>query len=349
MKRVSLLLLLIGVVLYGQQGPFVPIPAQQILLEAPAPPPPAVTANYIGFSGNNTFWYWVLANYGGGVSANGSPAIITGAFTLSASNRVNLGWTTPNGAQSFTVVRTTTPNLVACTACLLANATTATSLTDTGGSIGNFTPANPLTRARAVITLNNQDRANPFVTISGSPGGTFRQVPLIAGSFTPGSNAAFDANGNLVDGSAGGGGLLDPGANGFVVRTALNTTVARTLVAGTNVSISNTSGVAGNPTVDSLGPRTVGSGAQALNTNAIGSEACDITTAAAVGVLTTDVIVATLNGSPITITGYIPSTAGTLYIYTFPTANNVNFQVCNNTTGPITPGALTVNWMVLRP
>lgn len=54
----------------------------------------------------------------------------------------------------------------------------------------------------------------------------------------------FTINGStIVPGS----GLADPGANGYVVRTALNTTVARTLTGTTNqVIISNGTGVAGN-------------------------------------------------------------------------------------------------------
>ena len=45
--------------------------------------------------------------------------------------------------------------------------------------------------------------------------------------------------------------MADPGANGIVVRSAVNTTIARNLAAGSgNISITNPSGVGGNPTVD---------------------------------------------------------------------------------------------------
>lgn len=95
-------------------------------------------------------------------------------------------------------------------------------------------------------------------------------------------------------------------------------------------------------------PKIIASGASALNTAAIASEASNVTTISAPGVLTTDIIIATLNGTPIGVTGYVPSDAGTLYIYAYPTTDNVNFVVCNNTTGSITPGAITINWKVLR-
>jgi hypothetical protein len=40
--------------------------------------------------------------------------------------------------------------------------------------------------------------------------------------------------------------------------------------------------------------------------------------------------------------------SGMLAIIKYPTANNVNFKVCNNTSASITPGAVTLNWRVSR-
>jgi len=93
----------------------------------------------------------------------------------------------------------------------------------------------------------------------------------------------------------------------------------------------------------------VWSGTAALGTAAISSAACaTVVTVSATGVASTDVVAASFNGDPTAVTGYVPSTAGMLTIFAYPTANNVNFKVCNNTTSSITPGAITLNWRVSR-
>lgn len=94
---------------------------------------------------------------------------------------------------------------------------------------------------------------------------------------------------------------------------------------------------------------TIASGATALGTGSISSATCaTVVTATATNTATTDVVTASFNGDPSAVTGYIPSTSGMLTILVYPTANNVNFKVCNNTASPVTPGAITLNWRVTR-
>lgn len=93
----------------------------------------------------------------------------------------------------------------------------------------------------------------------------------------------------------------------------------------------------------------VATGTAALGTSAISSGTCaTVVTASATDTLTTDDIQADFNADPTGVTGYAPSASGMLSIIKYPTANNVNFKVCNNTASSITPGAITLNWRVAR-
>jgi len=95
--------------------------------------------------------------------------------------------------------------------------------------------------------------------------------------------------------------------------------------------------------------QTIASGTSALGTSAISSASCaSVVTTSATGTLTTDVVTASFNGDPTAVTGYVPLTTGMLVIFVYPTTDNVNFKVCNNTASSITPGAITLNWRVAR-
>jgi hypothetical protein len=94
---------------------------------------------------------------------------------------------------------------------------------------------------------------------------------------------------------------------------------------------------------------TIASGTAAMGTGAISSATCaTVVTATATGVATTDVLTASFNGDPTAVTGYVPLVTGMLTIIAYPTANTANFKVCNNTGASITPGAITLNWRVVR-
>jgi hypothetical protein len=94
---------------------------------------------------------------------------------------------------------------------------------------------------------------------------------------------------------------------------------------------------------------TVASGTAALGTSAIASGACaTVVTVSAMGVTSADSIIVTPNASIKAVTGYVPLTAGGLTITPYPAAGNVNFDVCNWSSGSITPGAVTLNWRVVR-
>lgn len=93
---------------------------------------------------------------------------------------------------------------------------------------------------------------------------------------------------------------------------------------------------------------TVAHGTQALGTSAITNNTCaTIITTAATGVATTDNLMADFNADPTGVTGYNPS-GGLLTIIKFPSSNNVNFYVCNKSGADITPGAISLNWRVVR-
>jgi hypothetical protein len=128
------------------------------------------------------------------------------------------------------------------------------------------------------------------------------------------------------------------------------------ITSGKTLSVSNSLTLAGTdsttmtfPSASATMTQTVASGAKALATGAISSGACtSAQTDTATGAATTDTLLADFNADPTSTTGYAPSSSGMLTIIKYPTSGNVNFKVCNNTSSSITPGAITLNWIVVR-
>ena len=164
-------------------------------------------------------------------------------------------------------------------------------------------------------------------------------------------DADYDGKVQVLDLTAG---LVKTDANGTVSVAStssdynaydadLTTWAGVTPGTGVSTMLASAPGSAGGPTT------TVASGTSALGTGAIASGACaTAVTTAATGTATTDVINWGFNGDPTGVTGYAPTANGMLTIIAYPSANNVNYKVCNLTAASITPGAITLNWRVQR-
>lgn len=217
--------------------------------------------------------------------------------------------------------------------------------------------------------INVDNLGNAYV--SGSPDGV--KFPTIqfdtAGNIdVTGLTASFNVTG-IVHGSGSGTFGTDNSAAGTV--TLSNSAANAHTVWGSGATTTNTiNGFATVPTTGHLidctvssttcllhdsgiatagVTQTIASGAKALATGAISSGTCtSAQTDTATGTLSTDTIQVTSNADITGVTGYAPVTSGMLTIFPYPTANTVNFKVCNLTASSITPGAVTLNWRVTR-
>jgi len=203
------------------------------------------------------------------------------------------------------------------------------------------------------------------VTVVGS--GSLTSTALVTGGGTttiqtPSATSTLDSSGNLVlAGSLTAGGALAAGSS----CTPMGASAHGGMCAGENASTgwTPTSGfdyfradstahkfvISANGGTEYPVAVIIASGSTAMGTSSIASGNCaTVVTVSATGVLTSDTITYTPAADPTGVTGYAVSATGSLYIWAYPTANNVNFKVCNNTSGALVPSALTINWQVRR-
>lgn len=100
--------------------------------------------------------------------------------------------------------------------------------------------------------------------------------------------------------------------------------------------------------VSSLPLPTKITGSVSLDTASIASGACTNVTDTATGAIAGDVLLPTWATDPTGVTGWSPSASGGLYLDWYVTADTVNFEVCNNTDAAIDPGAITMNYLIIR-
>ena len=200
------------------------------------------------------------------------------------------------------------------------------------------------------VTLTNTASGGTVTSVAtgsgltGGPCTTTCTVSIASGAVT---NTMLANSSVTVTAGSGlsGGGTVALGGSITLTNTSSGGTVTSV---GTTSPLSGTVSTAGNLSCPACTVR-IASGSQAMGTSAILSGDCaTVVSVSATGTLTTDVPTASFNEDVTGVTGYLPSTSGTLRIDVYPTADHINFKICNETANSVTPGALTLNYIENR-
>jgi len=229
-------------------------------------------------------------------------------------------------------------------ATLATNVTTNANLTGPVTSTGNATAiaTDAITDAMVVDTVEAGNAAT--VTTNAN----------LTGPVTSSGNATAIATDAITDAM-----VVDTVEAGNAATVTTNANLTGPVTSSGNATAIATDAITDAMVVDGLtitnlsgtntGDAEIGAGTAVMGTSSIAANVCaTVVTVSATGVATTDVISAGFNGDPTAVTGYGVASADGLVIYPYPTANNVNFKVCNGTDTAIVPGALTLNWRVDR-
>ena len=282
-------------------------------------------------------------NAKGLITAAGATAVIAPAGTLSgttlASNVVNSSLTSLGTLSALNVTGPSVLNGTVSAPALNTAGTIAGSLCRTSaGDVLYVATTNCFAATAASITVGTTTIANGTDTYvlfqsGASPGGTLGEYAISGTGKVAMTTSPVFTTPNLGTPSA------------ATLTNAIGLPISGITGLGTGVGT-----MLGNAVSTSGGAAlTIASGTLTLGTGAIASGTCaTVVTATATGTATTDVPLVGFNSDPKGVTGYAPSTSGMLTIQIYPTANAVNANVCNNTGASITPGAITLNFRVVR-
>jgi len=261
--------------------------------------------NHIANSGNGT----AVAQFTGGVTGSMRDMLVFGGIAPTA----------------IAVCTGTSSSGVPTNSVAFSNNESTSGVTATTGCVTSTSaPTGATLSVTGVSSVNVSADATPLTTIT---------APLV----NSGNTLTLYAAGNF---SLATGGNINLGGFGSPLSVLAGNSVTLTLLDQTETWL-----VTG--TTPSAGGIT---GTTALHTSSIASGACQSVTAgsvnssAAAGATTASKILWTPAASLQTVTGYQVSTSGALSIDAYPTSGYVNFNVCNWTAGPLTPGSLTLNW-----
>jgi hypothetical protein len=150
-------------------------PAEISAVTSPPSPVGAIAATVMGERGNGTIYYFVVARYPGGYTAQTVPGraiAAPGVSQLSVSRFVRVSWASVTGATSYDVLRSTSPLFPAtagsCVSCAVTLGTTAATVDDTGSALSNWPAAGtqPATGGSVAIVVNTRDETYPFLNVS---------------------------------------------------------------------------------------------------------------------------------------------------------------------------------------
>ncbi|MBZ5566668.1 MAG: discoidin domain-containing protein [Acidobacteriia bacterium] len=207
------------------------------------------------------------------------------------------------------------------------------------------------------LQWNNSTHAFACITGLGAGGsgtvnsGTASHIAYYATSTGAVSDMGADFTFGTHTLSGGASSILDLSASAATAGLKIPTTAGGAPTVDGQIAVNSTTHnlVFGSNGATAVASRTIAAGSSAMGTSSIASAACaTAVTTSATGTATTDVVWWGFNGDPTGVTGYAPATTGMLTIIAYPTADNVNFKVCNNTSAAITPGAITLNWRIVR-